>query len=599
MAVYADELSKTKFLPNVVILLKGKYFAIRMPDTGLMIEKDCLGSVSAVSISPTAIDPFRPSSATNNFSFKLLDSNLVVTKLLSGDPGYFQRQPVDIWIGRCKSPLQTEAMDFSEYYKLPTTTVQKVSKTDSSYNFQTYESRDRLGTGRFQAQTTLPIDILFNTTIITVTDPTVFPTSGFIQIEKEIISYTGIIGNNLQACIRGELNSVPADHAAQSLVLLTVPVQANPIDILLQSLISKGGGGAYDVLPDGAGIDENMVDITQFLQLKTEFYSTFTFFLLFQNLTSLKDFLEMQILFPLGLRLRTNINGKLGLGLLDRRIFDIDTPLINNDNLAKNPEFTVDDTKITNNIQVSWDWDDGTQQYKQVSLFQDAASIATWGISTLKTFEFKGIKSLIGGAIIINTFQGLFLRRFAQPRGELSASVLLSASISQLADKIDLVTNRIPNQNGELNFAETVELVKSAINYQTGDVKFQLAFTAFTGVRECYIAPSDTILGHSGKSVTLSSGRGSFWRAGWVCSLYDNTARDYAVVQNNVIFSVVGDVVVFTDNWLVPIVDGQHRIVFSDYQVVTAQQRKYCFICQNAGTFSDLTTPYQILFGGG
>lgn len=599
MADYRQELLKNAYVPNVVVKLKGKYFSIRQPDSGLMIEPDYLGALSAVNISPTAIDPFRSSSVINNYQFSLLDVNQIVSNLFPGDRTYFARETVEIWIGRCMSASQPTPMDFSEYYKLPITTVQKMNRADQSYKFQSIESKDRLGKHGFQAQTALAVDILFNTTIITVTDPTLLvSTSGYIQIEDEIISYTGVLGNNLTGCIRGEFGSFPAGHEIQSIVFLTVPLQGNPIDLLIQLLVSPGGGGSYDVLIDGAGLDESLVDIDQMQEIRDEFFPTKTFQFQAQNLDSLRDFLDEEILFPLNLRLRTNLNGKLGLATLDRRIFDIDTPIISNDNLVKNPDFVADDDKIVNQVRVSWDWDDGLQKFQKVDLFQDTESIAVWGKSSIAEFSFKGIRASLGGSTTINQFQGFYLRRFSTIRPNLSASVLMSASVSQLGDKVDMITDRVPNEAGELNFAETVEVVKSAINYQTGDVKFDLAFTSFTGVRECYIAPSDTIIGHSGKSVTLAAGRGQFWRKGWFCALYDNTTRDYAVVQNNEIFSVVGDVVTFIDDWSIPLVDNSHRIMFSDYDVVVAQQKKYCFICQNLGNFADGTKPYQILSGG-
>lgn len=599
MSSYTSEIAKPRFIPNVVIQLKGQYFSIRQPDSGLVIDADKVGAVTNVNISPTQIDPFRADSAINNYSFKLLDIRNAITKLYNGDPGYLMRQPVNIWIGRCKSGEQTKAMDFSEYFKLPPTTVQKVQKADSGYSFQTYEIRDRLDVGRFQVQTLLAVDILFDTTEITVTDVSLLPSSGLVQIENEFISYSSINGQNLEGCIRGENGSIPAAHASTTQVYLGAIVQGNPLDILLQLLISKGGGGVYDVLPDGASIDQGLIDITQIQQIRDEFFTGYVFKLAIFNLSSLSDFINEEITFPLGLRLRSNLNSKVGLALLDRTIFNIDAPTIDHDVMTKNPQWAVDDTKITNGLQISWDYDDVLQQFNRVDTFYDQPSIAQWGASTVETREYRGIKASLNGAQIVNTIKSLFFQRFSYPKPSVQTQVFMSASLSDLGDKVDLVTNRIPNQSGELNFSSTLEVIQKAINYETGDVKLQLAFTSFTGIRACYIAPGDTILAHSGKSVTVAAGRGAYWRKGWVCTLFDNDAHGPAVSQNNVIASIVGDVITFTDDWMITVVNSTHRVVFSDYQYVTDQQKKYCFVCQNMGSFPDGSDPYKILFGGG
>lgn len=599
MSSYQSQLANLNYIPNIVILFMGEYFSIRQPDSGLVVDSDKVGSVSDCNINPTAIDPFRPSSVINNFSFKLLDIRESVTKLYAGQTGYLLREPVQIWIGRCNGATSPNAMDFSEYYQLPPTRTQRINKVDQGYTIQCIENRDKLNSGKFQNQSILAVDILAATTTITLVDASVFPSSGYVQIENEFISYTSIVGNNLTGCIRGEFGSTPADHASMTSVLMAVPLSGNPIDLLLQCLISKGGGGPYDVLPDGGGIDQTLVDVTQMQQIRDEFFTSYNFFLIISNVSSLRSFLEDEILFPLGIRLRSNLNGKIGLALLDRRIFDIDTPVINHDTMTKDPQYDTDDTKIVNAIQVSWDWDDATQSFNQISLFSDADSVADWGQTTLQTYEFKGPRTSLGGAAVVNSFQKLFFARFAQPKPIVSVNVQMSSSYSELGDKVDLITTRIPNTDGELNFASTLEITQKAINYKTGDVKYQLSFNAFTGIRSCYIAPSDTAVAHSGNSITVGAGRGVYWRAGWFCALYDNTTRDYAGVQDNEILSVVGDVVTFVDPWSIPIVNGRHRIMFSDYSVVTPQQQKYCFVCQNLGNFPDGTSPYKILFGGG
>lgn len=595
---YIDSLGDKNILPNVVILFKGEYWSIRQPDSGLVVDADKVGVLTSFTVNPTTVDPYRASTTINNYSFKLLDKAFVVSALFNGESAFFQGEPIDIWIGRCQKSPTDEPMPFANYYKMPRTFVNKCTKQDSAYTFQAVEARDRIANGAFNKETKLAVDILDITTVISVQDASVLPTSGTIKIENEFISYTGVIGNDLQNCVRGEESTVAVAHDAGQTVSLYSIVQANPIDILLRLLISSGGGGPYDVLPDGAGIDQTLVDDTQMQAVKSEFFSTYTFRLAIGEITDFKKFIEDELLFPLGIRLRANNNGKIGLALLDRNIFEIDTPAINHDNLLKNPDFTVDDTKIVNKVRIEWDYDAGTQQFKQVTESSDAPSIAQFGEKATFKMAFKGIKASLSGAAIVNDIAFLFLSRFAFPRPQISASTQMSASYLLVGDKTDLFTTTIPNEDGQLNYASTLEVLSSAINFATGDCKFQLSYTSFSGVRSCYIAPSDTINTVTNqKTVVIGAGRGANYRKGWKLRLYDNNSRDHASTQVNEIFSVVGDTITFVDDWSTTLVASQHRIMFADYDQVTDQQKKFCFISDDGNNFADGLKSYQVSFG--
>lgn len=596
---YVDSLANKKFVPNIIIRLKSQYMSIRQPDSGLVVADEYLGLVTQVNVNPTSIDPFRPTSTVNNYSITLLDKNQAISALFNNEAKFFQNELVEIWIGRVNvSGNPANDMPFANYYKLPDVFVNKVSKQENRYTFNAIEARDRLATGAYQQATKLANAILFNTTVITLQSTAGFPTSGTVQIDDEFISYTGISANNLTGCVRGEQGSTAVGHSAGADVYLVQVLQANPIDLILQLMISSGGGGTYDVLPDGAGLDQNLIDITQFESVRAEFFSTYTFKLIIGNLSSLKKLIEEELLFPLGLRLRGNNNGKIGLALIDRNIFDIDVPVLDHSNLTKNPDFAVDNTKIVNRLRISWDWSDTLKQYLKTSEFEDAASIADFGASNFTDLKFKGIRDSLSGASIVNDIQLLFLSRFSYPRPQISVSAQMSASFLNLGDKSELITTLIPNSSGELNFVSTLEVINKAVNFTSGDVRFGLSFTSFSGVRSCYIAPSDVIISFANqKTVTVGAGRGDCYRVGWKMRLFSLNTDDYAADPVNEIESVVGDVITFKDNWTTTLVNNEFRIKFADYDDVTEQQKRFCFTSAGSNDFSDNRPPYQINFG--
>ncbi len=596
---YIDSLDNKAFVPNIVLRIKSQYFSTHQPDSGLVVSSQYVGLLTAVNINPTSIDPFRASTSVNNYSVTLLDRAGVVSLLFNNDTKFFQKELVEIWIGRInKSGDPANDMPFLNYYKIPDTYVNKVSKQDARYTFNSVEARDRLSTGAYQQTTKLSVNILAITTVISLQSTASLPTSGTVQIDNEFISYTGKTLNTITGCVRGEQSSVAAVHSVSTDVYLVQVLEGNPITLLLQLLVSSGGGGVYDVLPDGAAIDQTLVDITQMEAIRAEFYSTYNFKLILGNVASLKKIIDDEILFPIGVRLRGNNNGKIGLALVDRNIFDIDVPTLDHDNLIKNPDFSVDDTKVVNRLRILWDWSDTLKQYLQSSEYMDANSITQFGETSWTELKFKGIRSSLAGASIVNDIQLLFLSRFSLPRPQISVSAHMSASYLNLGDKGDLITSLLPNDSGELNFISTLEVVSKAVNYTTGDVKFGLSYTSFSGVRSCYLAPSDVIVSFSSqKTVTVGAGRGDLYRKGWIMRLFSLTADDYAIDAVNEIESVVGDVITFKNNWTTVLTINEYRIKFADYDDVTDQQKRFCFISAGSSDFTDGKPPYQITFG--
>jgi hypothetical protein len=590
LSQYLDGLTKKNYVPNVVVLFAGEHFCIRPPDSGLVTDSRYDQLLSRVSVSPTSIDPLRPTTTINTSSFSLVDKGSEVSKLFLNETGFRMGEPVEMWIGR-----SFESMDFSEYLKVPAASIKSFAKLEGSYNFSVVEVKDRLNTGIFNIQTKLAVSILVSTTTITLQAiPTGLPLSGYVKINDEFVSFAGRSGNNLTGCARGEFGSTPADHESGSDVYNTWDISArNGIDFLLQILMSDGGGGAYDVLPEGLGFDSSLVDVDQFEEIRDEFFTSRNLSFRIWGIQSLQKFIEDEIYNPMGVRLRANNNGKIGLAVLNRNIFVIDAPILNESNILKMPTFSISDDKIVNRVRILWNWSDGRNLFLDTYEQEDATSIAEYGSTPFTQLSFKGVKTLA----FVQSIANLFLSRFSTPRADISVDVLNNASYLLVGDKTELYSSQLPTDDGTLDFVSTLEVLKKSYDVGRGVVKYALSFTAFSGIKQCFISPSDLIVSHSSqKVVTLSSGRGLHYRIGWIMRHYDNNARDYADAQTNEIVSIVGDVLTFKDDWTTTLTDSVSRIVFADHDQVIEAQKKFCFINSNNDNFDNGDKPYQITF---
>lgn len=593
MPSYIDTLSDRNIRPNIVVFLKGKYFAVYQPDSGLVVDDDKVGLVKSLTINPTTVDPARPSTTISSISFALLDTNGVVSSLFMGENYYLTGEEVRVYLGRIGLN-----MDFSSYYLLPRCYISRPMKNDGSWNFSTQEKKDRIDRTAFSKASKLGADILPATTIITVQDVTKFRSSGLAKLSNdsvEFFSYSGIdpINKTLTGCIRGTRNTIPLSGSVGDDIIQADQIQANPIDILISLLVSSGGGGTYDTLIDGAKIDQSLIDITQMLDVKSNICPNAIFDLALSGIDSLQQFIENEILFPLNLRLRTNANSKIGLAVLNRTYLDIDSQKFNHDNIVKNPAFDVSDQKIFNRIKINWDYNDSSDNFLKTYEVSDSASITHFGEFILE-IPLKGPKSSLNGLTLVQDIANQFLMRLASPQPEITLSSQIIASTALIGDKIDFESSLvIDNTTGLLALKSNLEVISRSINYQTGDVQTRLAFTWYSGMRQCFISPTDKILSVlSQQRATIVTGRTGLYRKTWVMRLWDDSIHQYASSQNNVISDIIGDDLIFQDPWGITLTTN-HRFVFADHDQVVEQQKKFCFI-DNGGAFFDGGKQYQI-----
>lgn len=625
MSTYLEEVIATKkYTGNVVIQIGSDYFAIRQPDSGLVIASPKNKMVASLTINPTTIDIRKVTTTIASFSFRLIDKDNFITNLVLGDARNLIGQDVRVFLGR--SGID---MPFADYYEMPVTYIQKCEHGDNSYAFSSNEQTERMAKPIYAFKTALSGDILVDTTSITAREDVAdFPTSGMLKIDDELMSYTSLdlVNNRFDGVIRGELNSVPATHEANADVVFAETVTGNPLDIILMLLVSGGGGGTYDTLESGLAIDEALIDVAEIEALRDELFTDYEYTLTFYTIDSALKYIETELLMPNGLRFTNSRNSKVTLAILDKARFVEETDIIDEGTITKFPKWSIDGTKVTNRVEVSWDYEQGTNVYQKRDIYEDADSIALYGAQTPLKFSFKGIKEDLDGQNLVDDFGTRLVARLATPTPEITINTHIDKSLQTIGDKAYLQSSKIPAADGTLNFGSDLEIISRSINQTTGDVQFKLAFTSFTNIRSGFIAPSDIITSFiSQDRVNVSAGRGAYYMAGWYMRLWDEANNVYLSDAPNKIVSIqtegtgllteAGDTLVteagedllygdtstedtinFEDDWATILVDNAYRIRFADYDEVIASQKRYCFISDDGNDFDDGTPTYRITY---
>lgn len=595
---YLDEVVSQKiYTPNVVIKIGStNYFAIREPDSGLSIPVNYRNSVASLLLNPTQIDIQKVTTTISSFSFKIVDTNGFVTALILGDGANLVGAEVRIYLGR-----SGVSMAFADYFELPLTYVSKLDRSDGSYTFASAEQTQRMNKPIYAFSSALAVDILAATTIWTMRDDiSTFPTAGFLKCEDEFVSYTGVDlpNNRFTGIIRGELGSTPVDHEAQNDCVLVETVTDNPLNIILKILISGGGGGTYDVLQDGLGIDQSLIDIAAIEALRDELFLTDEYTLSIYSVDSALRYLEDELLMPNNLRLTASRLSKITLAILDKAIFVEEDDVIDADSITKFPKWAIDGVKVSNQIEVQWGFNEGTGKYEQKSVYSDAASIAIYAASTPLKFAFRGIKAALGGQLLVDDFGTRLLARLAYPTPTIQVNTQIDKSLQTIGDKAYLVSDKIPAADGTLNFASNLEIISRSINQTTGDVAFTLVFTSFTNFRSGFIAPSDLIIAKTSQSIVeVASGRGAQYQVGWYMRLWDEVNQVYRPDAVNKITDIDGDELTFETAWATTItLPANFRLRFADYDDATTSEKRYCFISDNGADFGDAKPTYKVTY---
>ena len=591
MPTYESQLEELKYQGNVVIRLAGEYYAIREPDSGLSIPRSHQRLVKSLVVNPTTIDPKRVTTTIASYSFSLVDKDGIISRVVKDDGSAVIGQDLELWIGR-----SGVGMSFADYKAMPTTKISKCSRLDGGWSFASKESTDRLNRPIFELAVRLSGDIVAGTTTIISKDSIAdFPSSGYFVLDDEVISYTSKNDGTktFSGCARGEFGTLPVGHEDDTDLLVADLVTDNPLSIILKLLTSGSGAGAYDTLVDGLAIDPSLVDVAGIESLRDEIFPDTEFSFALFDITRALTFIEEQLLQPCNLRFTYSDDGKLTLALLDRSQFVEDLNVIDHDSMVGEPDMIVEDTKIVNRIEISFGYDWGTKKYAFRKTYRDEDSIAEYGKSVSDlSFSFKGTDD----EAFVDDFAAALLERLSTPKPEVSVAAFISKSTINVGGKSRVESTKLPNADGELNFAVDMEVVKRSINFQTGEVRLTLVYTSNTDTRLGYISPADTIATIVSQSViTVGAGRGSYYRAGWKMRLKNISGNAYESDAVNTILSVSDDTITFENNWTTTLTTN-HRIVFADYDQVVASQKRYAFWSPNASDdFSVLEKSYKIV----
>ena len=554
--------------------------------------------LSKATVSKTQIDLTRSTTSIPNSSIEIIDHDESFTVIINDDDKYLIGTEIKIWDGR----VDVE-MPFSEYILRNIYKVKNINYSYGKYGVKASSNLDLLQRPLFDKLGNLQSAITDIQTTISFESASAFESSGFVIIESEYIEYTGNTYassvNTITGCSRGVITSEAKEYDIGTQVFEAYHMVDNPIDIILKMLISGGGGGVYDVLPDGLGIDENLIDITSIESLRDTYFSGETFEFYLSNIENTLKWFENNLLQQCNIRIVENtINGLINLVILDQLDFTQDLESLGGDNiLSKSEKWSNTENGVYNEITIIWDYNEGQNNFRKTSVFEDADSITRFGKKPLK-IEFNGVKSALAGAGIIANRAIRYLQRFKNPRPTIGLKAMMSTSLNKVGDKIFYNSTKIPGYGkATLGFNGIVEIVNRAVNYNTGTITYSLKFMSSSDLRIGLIGPSPKLQSSLYISQTqIEVSDPSLFEVGDKCLLWDTTIPGYATDPINTISDITGSILTFDNSWSTSLNSDDLYLKMADYaDIIEEQSNRWAFVCYNTGEFLDGSKDYQII----
>jgi hypothetical protein len=601
---YEIEALKKDVEINVVVKIDGEYYSIKQVDSGLIIEDENI-CVDVPNVNGTSVDIRDTTTPIGTFSFQLQENNdlPVISSKIMLDGSQWLGKEVTAYVG-----FITGSFDFSQYLEVARTNITGVVKIRNGYSITSREAASLLDVEAYNLNDISTVSILAGSTTVDIVNASAWPSTGIIEIEGEFCAYTSILGNTLTGLVRGQFGSTAIEHdLGAKIYIVTLIEEINPIDFLLQMILSKNGDlvneGTYDLIPFGPGLDSNLVDIASFESVRDNSFSTELHTYLIYNQSSLLKLLESTALAATNTRLIPN-NGKISLTLLDQINLNEDIPIIDESTIIGTPTWGLSADKIINVIEVFYDYNYITKKYETKEIFKDLDSTALYGEKRALSLELIGVTGTLDGNSIATDRAGRLLSRLSTARGKIDLTAQINTSIYPVGTNVQLLHRFLPQQGGTLGFSDRLEIMSRDLDFKQATVKLRLEFTSYTGIRIAFIAPSPKITALTNQK-TFTVTDASLLRDGYTMRLFQDgpldidsnpTAGDYLPDSVNVIESIVGNVVNMRDEFTSPLTLGLW-FKFADYDNASELQKaRYAFVGQNTGLFNDGSKTYQIVF---
>lgn len=319
-------------------------------------------------------------------------------------------------------------------------------------------------------------------------------TVGYIQIEDEIIRWTGKTGDSFTGCTRGVLNTRAAAHAVdlsqkpdqqtrvEEYIYLDLPAPKLALAVLTGRLYNQGSPVA--TLPEHwhLGIDpDQWINLDDFFDIGADLWDTeneqLSFFARGGGLKKVdgKQFLEKEVYMMTGLYPVTYSDGRIGIKRMNRILADAPYNVVLDENVVVEwDDLTFDMEGMHNTFRVDWNYLDGEQRnsgFTRTTLFRDQQSIDLHGETDVKALKFKLLFGSRHTDANVRARINALRDRYSHPPARMRLRLLPSMNPLEVGDIVRVRLNSVRDYAGNTSAIDrSFEVQKKSVDYATGEV---------------------------------------------------------------------------------------------------------------------------------
>ncbi len=363
---------------------------------------------------------------------------------------------------------------------------------------------------------------------------------GYVRVDDEILSYSGVSTGKLQGLVRGLFGSVAASHALESEVRQVYVLGAeNPLTLFLQVALSTGAGtnGPYDVLPKeaGLGIPAALVNVAEIESVRAQSaVGARMRFVIGEEVTDAKQWIESQLLQPAGCSLLLDDAGAISVSFYGPLSPSNVLPRLDSGSLIRGGGLAarLGLEGVSNVAEVRYSRDPVSGEFLSRLLLIDNDSISAHGESKKHVLELDGIHGNVSavdpqplGDVLAELLALRFVGRYAAPRKQIHWTAPLPKARLPVGSLVEVVEDRLPasvlDERRGLTSSKgspgtLYEVVSRRVDYGKGQVQFELLESEFTGLRFLFLQ------GDGASDYPLASDTDK--RLGYLCADADTTA---------------------------------------------------------------------------
>ena len=277
-------------------------------------------------------------------------------------------------------------------------------------------------------------------------------------------------------------------------------IEGNPINLILQLLISEDGDGTrgiYDRLPSGygLGLSPSLIDIGRFEEIRNIFYpgTSVKFKFIMDGRQKATDFLSEQFFKPLNMYPIILGDGRFSARIYRPVLPPYSAQTLTEDEIIDIPEYQGNLTDLINEVQFSYDNDPESGDFMSIDVFSDAVSINERGVGdrTLE-IECQGLDSNFTDAddFLIRSANRIF-ERYSNPPIKLSITTFYKNALVEAGDILSVSNKFLPNLATGLFDFEFIqmEVIKRTVDWKRGSVRLDLLQTGYEQENYAGISP--------------------------------------------------------------------------------------------------------------